>query len=93
MHQRTMKCKALWLKDIYLELRFSPKAARLLVKEQGLDSSERFRVLTDKRVDDIFNVMKKPEGKNANETPDSGQKVSVTAQENLKLAIFLFHHR
>ena len=81
-----------WLCD-YLLLRFCSEAARLLIREQGLDSSERFRVCTDENVDDICNVMRKPSGKNANGTPDRWQQVSVIAQENLKLAAFLFHHQ
>ena len=84
---------ALWLQDMYLWLGFSSEAARLLVREQRLDSPERIRVLINKNVDDIYNVMRKPGDKNANGTSDSGQHVSVTAQENLKLAVFLFHHR
>ena len=43
----------------------------------------------DKNVDDICNVI----GNQAARTPDRGQQVSVIAQENLKLADFLFHHR
>ena len=84
---------ALWLQDMYIWLGFSPKAAKLLIKEQGLDSSERLRVLTDTNVDDIYDVTRKPGGKNANGTPSRGQQVSVIAQEILKLAAFLFHHR
>ena len=72
---------------------FSPKAAKLLVREQGLNSPERLQVFIDKNVDDICNVMRKPCGKNANGMPERGQQVSVIAQENLKLAAFLFHHR
>ena len=78
---------------MYVWLGFSPKAAKLLVREQGLDSPEGLRVLTNKNNDDICNVMRKSGGKNADGTPDKGQKVSVIAQENLKLAIVLFHHR
>ena len=52
------------------------------------DSLERLRVLTDKNVDDICNVMKNVDG-----MPDRWQQVSVIAQESLKLAIFLFHHQ
>ena len=59
----------------------------------NVDSPERLRVLTDKNVNDIYNVMGKPGGKNADGTPDRGQQVLVIAQENLKLAAFLFHHR
>ena len=84
---------ASWLQDMYVQLGFSPEAAKLLVREQGLDSPERLRVLTNKNVDDVCNVMRKPGGKNADGMPDRGWQVSVIAQENLKLAIFLFHHR
>ena len=83
---------ALWLQDMYLWLRLSPEAARLLVKVQGLDSPERLRVLTDKNVDDICNIMRKPGGKNANGMLHREQHASVIAKENLKLAVFLFHH-
>ena len=55
---------------MYVELGFSPKAAKLLVRKQGLDSPERLRVLTNKNVDDIFNVMMKPGGKNADGMPN-----------------------
>ena len=55
-----------WLQDVYLQLGFSPEAAKLLVREQGLDSPERLRVLMDKNVDDICNIMRMPGGKNAN---------------------------
>ena len=77
---------------MYIQLGFSPKAAKLLIREQGLDSPERLKVLTDKNYN-ICNVMRKPGGKNTDGTPDRGQQVSVIAQENLKLAAFLFHHR
>ena len=84
---------ALWFQNMYLWLRFSPEATRLLVREQGLDSPERLRVLTDKNVNDICNVMRKSGGKNADRMPIMRQQVSVIAQENLKQAVFLFHQR
>ena len=84
---------ALWLQDMYIQLGFSPKAARLLVREQGQDSPERLRVLTDKNVNDICNVTRKPGGKNDDGMPYRGQQASVIAQKNLKLAAFLLHHR
>ena len=83
---------ALWLQDMYLQLRFSPEAARLLIRKQRLDSPERIRVLTDKNDDDIGNVVIKPGGKSAIRMSNKWQQVSIIAQENLKLAIFLFHH-
>ena len=74
-------------------VRFSPKAAKLLIRKQGIDSAERLRALTDKNVDDICNVMRKLGGKNADGMLNRGQQVSAIAQENLKIAVFLFHHR
>ena len=78
--------------NTYVQLGFSPKAAKLLFREQGLDNSDRLRVLINKNVDDICNVMRKSGGKNADGTRNRGQQVSVIAQENLKLTAFLFHH-
>ena len=37
--------------------------------------------------------MRKPGGKNAHGMLHRGQQISVIAQENLKLAAFLFHHQ
>ena len=71
----------LWLQDMYIWLGFSPIAAKLLVRE----SPERLRVLINKNVDDICNVVRKPSGKNTNGMWNRGQQVSVIAQENLKL--------
>ena len=76
---------------MYLQLGFNSEAARLLIREQGLDSPERLEVLTDKNINDICNVMRKPGSKNADGTPNRGQQVSVIAYVNLKLADFLFH--
>ena len=63
---------ASWLQDMYLWLEFSPEAARLFIREQGLVSPKRLRVFTNKNVDDICNVMRKPGVKNADGTPDTG---------------------
>ena len=84
---------ASWLQDMYIRLGFCSKAAKLLIGEQGLGSPGRLRILTNKNVDDICNVVRKPSGKNADETPNRGHQVSVIAQENQKLALFIFHHR
>ena len=78
---------------MYIQLGFSPKAARLLNREKGLDSLERLQVLTDKSVDNICNVVRKPGGMNDNGKHEREQQVSVIAQENMKLAVFLFYHR
>ena len=66
---------ASWLQDMYIWLGFSSKAAKLLVREKGLDSPERLQSLTYKCVYDICNVMRKPGSKNANRKPDREQQV------------------
>ena len=65
---------ASWLQDMYVLLGFSPKAAKLLIREQGLDSPERLQALTDKNVNDICNVMRKPGGKNVDGMPNKRQR-------------------
>ena len=77
---------------MYLWLRFSPKVAQVFVREKVLDSPDRLQFLADNNADDICNVMRKPGGKNVNGLPDRRQQVLVIAQENLKLAFFLFHN-
>ena len=51
----------------------SPKAARSLVREQGLDSPDWLIVLIDKNVDSVCNFIRKAGGKNADGMPDRGQ--------------------
>ena len=78
---------------MYLQLGFRSEAATLLVREQELDSPERLRALIYKNIDNIYNVVRKSGSKNSGGMPTRGQQVSVITQENLKLAIFPFHHR
>ena len=68
---------ALKLQNMYIWLGFSPKAAKLLLREQGLDKANRLRIFKNNTVKDICNVMRKQVSKNANGTPDRGQQVSV----------------
>ena len=49
---------ALWFQNMYLWHGFSLEAASLLIREQGLDSPNRLRVLMDENVNDICNVQK-----------------------------------
>ena len=57
---------------MYIQLGCSPEAATLLIRGQRLDSPDRLRVLTDKNVDDIYNVVRKLGSKNVNGMPDRG---------------------
>ena len=69
------------LQNMYIQLGISPKAAKLLIRVQVLDNPDRLRILADKNADNIFNVMRKLGGKNANVTPNRGQQVSAIAGE------------
>ena len=46
----------------------------------------------NKIVDDICSIMRKPGNKNVDGTPNRGSQASVMAQENLRLADFLFYY-
>ena len=72
---------ALWLHDMYLQIGFSPKSARLFTREKGLESTDKLRVLTDKDVNDICNVMRKPANR--------GQHISVISQEMSSYSIIV----
>ena len=65
----------------------------MIIREQGLDNLSSLIVFTDKNVNDICDFMRKQGGKNSNRMPNRGQQIAVTAQENLKLTVILFHHR
>ena len=78
---------------MYIQLGLNPKVAKLIIREQGLNSPDRLRILTDKNNDGICNVVRKPDSKNIDQTPDRKQQISVIAQENPKLLGFLFYHR
>ena len=81
------------LQDMYIRQGFSPEAAKLLVREQRLDSPERLRVLTDKNVNNICNFFIKQRWQECQCDAQQGAASLRIAQESLKLAIFLFHHR
>ena len=83
---------ALWFQDMYLQVRYSSEGSLLLIREQGLDSCERLRVLTHNNFVEICNFFRMTGDENANRTPNRGQQVSLIAKENLKLAVILFHY-
>ena len=64
----------------YFWFGFNPEAAWLLIREQGLHCPDRMQVVIDKNVNDICNVVRILDKKNANGNPDRGQQLSVIAQ-------------
>ena len=69
-----MVCK---LDAMHVQLGFSHDSARVLVHKQGLNSTYRLRALTNKNVDDICNVTRKPGGKSTNNLPTDGNKYQL----------------
>ena len=67
---------AFLLPEMNLQLWLSPKAAQLLIREQGLDCSDQLHVLANKIVDDIFNIMRNFGNKNADEMLDGNKSQS-----------------
>ena len=67
---------ASWLQDMYIQFEFSPKAAKLLIREQGLDSLEMLKVLTDKNIYDICNIRKNPGNKSQCNTRQGSISIS-----------------
>ena len=65
------------LQNMYIQFGYSPKEAKLLIREQGLNNPDRLRVLINNNVKDIYNVMRNPGRKNADGTPNREQHVSV----------------
>ena len=61
---------ATWLQDMYLQLGLSSEEVRLFVRRKGPDSLE--RLSSNNNVDDIYNVVGKPGGKNADGTLNRG---------------------
>ena len=49
-----------WYFVMHIPLQFIPKAAKLFIREQGLDKPERLGVLTKNNINNICNVVKKP---------------------------------
>ena len=78
---------------MFLQLRFWHHVTKLLVRIEGLVRQDRLHFHTDKNVDDVFNIIRKPGDKNTDVMLNRGQQDAVIAQKNLKLASFLFHHR
>ena len=60
---------ALWLQEMSFWLGIKPKVAHLLIREQSQGNSDKLYDLTDEDFANICNI-RKPDGKNANETPD-----------------------
>ena len=53
------------------------RSDNLLIRKEGLDSPKKLRVLMEKNVDDICNIVRKSDSKNADRISNRGQQVSI----------------
>ena len=78
------------MEKIFLDLGFNQVVAQKLVDDQEIDSSKTLTSLSDEDITAICDVIRRPGGLVGNKTPDRGNKISVLATNNLKLAGYIF---
>ena len=81
------------IRAMFERMGFSVAAASLLTDEQGIDSLTEVRSMEDANIENLCKVLRRPGGQNTSGNPDPGVKVSVRAEENLKLAAYYCRHQ
>ena len=81
------------MRAMFERIGFSSAAATLLTDEQGIDSLDEILNMKDANIENLCKVLRRPGGQNNSGNPDPGVKVSVRAEENLKLAAFYCRHQ
>lgn len=82
-----------------MRLGFSNDAAQAITGDQGIDSIDELKVLSDAEVENLCKVVRRPGGTvpnpadAANPLPNNGHQVSLRAENNLKLACYYVRHR
>jgi hypothetical protein len=95
--------EAVAMRAMFTRLGFTAAASTAIVDDQGIDTIEEVRFLTDEEAEGLCRVVRKPGGTIPNpnagaagqpaEIPNPGNAVSKRAENNLKLACFLLRHR
>ena len=81
------------MRAMFERMGFTNTAAILLTDEQGIDALLEVRNLEDANIENLCKVLRRPGGQNTSGNPDPGVKVSVRAEENLKLASYYCRHQ
>jgi len=81
------------MRAMFERIGFTPAAATLLTDEQGIDSIIEISQLEDANIEKLCKVLRRPGGQNDSGSPDPGVKVSVRAEENLKLVAHYCRHQ
>ena len=86
--------EAIQMRGALTRLGFSNDAASDIVDNQGIDSIEELRLLTDSEVEILCKVVRRPGGAAANGAGQNlGTSVSLRAENNLKLAAYWLQYR
>ena len=96
-----MAAYAVAMRAAYVRLGFTQEAALLITDDQGLIELEEIRLMTDPEVVNLCKVLRRPGGTmmvpNAAgvnvQVPNPGNKVSLLAENNLKMACLYLSHR
>jgi hypothetical protein len=96
-----MAAYAVAMRAAYVRLGFTQEAALLVTDDQGIIELEEIRLMTDAEVVNLCKVLRRPGGTmmvpNAAgvnvQVPNPGNKVSLLAENNLKMARFYLRHR
>ena len=81
------------MRAMFERMRFTNAAASLLTDDQGIDTLIEVRNMEDANIENLCKVLRRPGGQNTSGNPDPGVKVSVRAEENLKLAAYYCRHQ
>jgi ribosomal protein L29 len=96
-----MAAYAVAMRAAYVRLGFTQEAALLITDDQGIIELEEIRLMTDPEVVNLCKVLRRPGGTmmvpNAAgvnvQVPNPGNKVSLLAENNLKMACYYLRHR
>jgi len=81
------------LRAMFERIGFTSAPATLLTDEQDIDSLIEIRNMEDANIENLCKILRRPGGQNDSGSPDPGVKVSVRAEENLKLVAYYCRHQ
>ena len=91
------------MRQAFIRLGCSQQAAQAIVDDQGIDSIDELKILTDEEVENLCKVVRRPGGQVANpsagqegqqaEVPNRSTATPLRAESNVKLASHMLKHR
>ena len=80
------------VRALFGRMGFTNEVSNYLVTDQSLDSLDEIALLTNKDIDNLCSVVRRPGGTIGNNVPNPGLNVSVRAQVNMKLLVYYTQH-